>query len=392
MLPPETRYKVVAKRVAEISRRNMMTGLSAAASVAVVAGSVAPSFGSGLGAGLRDLRGRALTLPAQPARLTIDDGRYLIALSLLHPDPVSLLAAWSGDAHRIGPDRFREYVNRSPGLEQLPTVPPSNKPFEAEPVLAVRPDVALVSLGQGPTDNQVAQLEDAGVQVAFIDFFTHPFDNQAPSLALMGVLIGREARAAAYNAFCRERLDRIAKRVAAMTDEQRPTVFLEPHAGLTADCCSSPGQGNIGNYINFVGGRNIGADRINGSFGRLSLEYVMSRDPDVYIVTGGPHMARSGGFVVGSAFSAAQLQEGLRHVVSRPGIETLSAVRGGRVHGLSHQLLNSPIDIVAVEVLARWVQPDIFADLDPAATLAEINNRFLSVPYEGRYWADLQLP
>ena len=59
------------------------------------------------------------------------------------------------------------------------------------------------------------------------------------------------------------------------------------------------------------------------------------------------------------------------------------------MHGLSHQLINSPIDIVATEVLAKWIQPELFADLDPRATLDTINKDFLAVPYRGDYWTDL---
>ena len=32
---------------------------------------------------------------------------------------------------------------------------------------------------------------------------------------------------------------------------------------------------------------------------------------------------------------------------------------------------------------------ELFGDLDPRATLDEINSRFLAVPYQGAYWADL---
>ena len=34
-------------------------------------------------------------------------------------------------------------------------------------------------------------------------------------------------------------------------------------------------------------------------------------------------------------------------------------------------------------------QPELFADLDPRATLTAINERFLAVPYRGDYWTDL---
>ncbi|PZO74056.1 MAG: ABC transporter substrate-binding protein [Sphingomonas hengshuiensis] len=336
-----------------------------------------------------DLKQRPVKLPGRPARLAIDDGRYLIALGLIHPDPVATLAAWSGDVQRIGKETYALYVQRFPALATLPTVPPSNLPFQVEPVLAARPDVAIVSLGSGPSDAQVAQLEGAGVAVAFIDFFSHPIENQAASLTLLGALTGREAQAAAYNAFRKQRLDRIAARVRDIPQDQRPTVFMEPHAGLNPDCCNSPGNGNVGDYIAFVGGRNIGADQISQPFGKLGLEYVISRDPDLYIATGGPHVAKANGFVIGPGFTPEQSQAGLRNVIARNGISTLRAVRENRVHGLSHQMINSPVDIVAVEVLAKWIHPERFADLDPAATLAEVNRRFLAVPYAGRYWADL---
>jgi len=371
----------------EIDRRQILSlfaGLGAASLLSACGGQ-----GSGGADGeLVDLRGRSFTASSLPARLSIDDGRYLIALALIHPDPVSLLAAWSGDVNRVGTETFAEYERRFPAISKLARTAPSNEPFQVEPVLAARPDVALVSLGSGPTDTQVAQLEGAGVSVAFIDFFSHPFENQEASMKLLGVLTGRSEQAEAYNAFRKERLNRIAERVHDLPQDQRPTVFLEPHAGITPECCNSPGQGNVGDYISFVGGRNIGADLINQPSGKLSLEYVISRDPDVYIVTGGPHMEKAGGFVIGPSYTPAQSQEGLDRVTSRSGISTLRTVREGRVLGLSHQLVNSPIDVIAVEVLARWIHPDLFRDVDPAATLAEINRRFLAVPYPGEYWAE----
>jgi iron complex transport system substrate-binding protein len=39
--------------------------------------------------------------------------------------------------------------------------------------------------------------------------------------------------------------------------------------------------------------------------------------------------------------------------------------------------------------MARWIRPELFGDLDPAETLAEINRRFLAVPFTGTYWVSL---
>jgi iron complex transport system substrate-binding protein len=65
-------------------------------------------------------------------------------------------------------------------------------------------------------------------------------------------------------------------------------------------------------------------------------------------------------------------------------------VKSGRVYGLPHHLLNSPLDILAVEALARWIHPELFPDVDPARTLGEINTQFLAVPLEGTNWITLR--
>lgn len=370
------------------SRRAFLGASGAALALAACQPESEPTS-SATQASLTDLRGRPIKLPAPGGKLSIDDGRYLIALGLIHPDPISVLAAWSGDVNRVGTETYAAYVAKFPALKDLPVTPSSAAEFQIEPVLAAAPAAAIVSMGAGPSDAQAAQLEAAGVSVVYIDFFTHPFENQARSLDILGRLTGREEQAAAYNAFRQGKLDAIASRVQAIPQDQRPSVFMEAHAGNGPDCCNSPGKGNMGDYIAFVGGRNIGADAMDAAFGKLNLEYVIDRDPDVYIATGGPHLERAGGFVVGEKYDVAQATGSLRKVASRRGVSTLKAVREGRTHGLSHQLINSPIDIVATEVLAKWIHPELFADLDPRATLDEINSRFLAVPYPGTYWVDL---
>lgn len=342
------------------------------------------------GTELRDLRGRVVTLEGPARKLSIDDGRYLIALSLLHPDPVSVLAAWPRDINRIGAETYALLKRKFPSIESLRQVASSAGSFDLEAVLAAAPDVAVFSLGGGPSDAQVAQLQRAGIQVVFIDFFTHPFENQAQSLRVLGRLTGRDAQAERFIAFRQQRIDVIAQQVARLAPNARPDVFLEAHAGISSDCCNSPGKGNVGDYIEFVGGHNIGADVLKGASGKLNIEYVISRDPKIYIATGGPHLAKTGGLVLGQGYDAATARASLAAMAARQGIAQLTAVKTGNVHGLAHQLINSPIDIVAIEVLAKWIHPELFGSVDPQRTLDEINQQFLAVPYEGVHWIDLR--
>lgn len=338
---------------------------------------------------VRDVSGRTVTLPRTARRIVIDDARVLVALSLIHPDPVSILAGWPRDVNRLGTQTYERWRRRFPRIAQVPQVSSSAGSFALEPVLAARPDLAVFTLGMGPSPSQVQQLERAGIPVVFVDFFSQPFENLEPSLRLLGQVTGRAQRAEAFIAFRKTRMDRISQRLRAR-QPARPSVFLEAHAGISDECCNAPGRGNVGDYIEFVGGHNIGADVVRGPTGRLNVEYVISRDPAVYVATGGPHLERTGGLVMGEGFDAARARTALAAMAARPGIRQLGAVRRGNVHGLSHQLLNSPLDILAVEALAKWIHPALFADLDPARTMAEINRNFLAVPLAGTQWIDLR--
>jgi iron complex transport system substrate-binding protein len=339
---------------------------------------------------LKDLKGRPVSLAKPPQRLLIDDGRFLVALSLIHPDPPSLLAGWPRDINRIGDRTYQKFVEKYPALAHVPQVSSSAGTFSLEKALAVKPDVALFTLGLGPSADEVKHLESAGVPVIFIDFFSQPFENLEPSLRILGTLTGRSSQAAAFIEFRKAHLDRISSALKKVNGLNRPKVFLEAHAGMSEDCCNSPGKGNVGDYIDFVGGHNIGADVLPGSFGKLNLEYVVSQNPPIYIATGGPHLEKAGGLVIGPGYTPERARAALSKVSSRTGIASLSAVTSGRVYGLSHQLLNSPLDLLAVESLAKWIHPELFGSIDAAKTMSDINSRFLAVPLEGTYWVTLR--
>ncbi len=337
-----------------------------------------------------DVRGRTVQVPVPAKRMLIDDGRFLVALSLIQPDPSLSVAAWPHDTARIGVELWGELRSGFPSLASLPVIPSSAAPFSVERVLSVRPDVAVFSLGRGPTDAELGQLQRAGVPVVFIDFFQKPLTNMEPSLQLLGTLTGSALKARAFIDFRRSHLDYIREVLAANRSVSRPKVLLEAHAGSSPECCFAPGRGNIGDYLSLAGGINIGAAVIPGASGRLHPEYIIAQNPEVYVATGGPHLAAVGGVVVGPEFTPNETRAALRRMISRPGFERLRAVRNNRVHALSHQLLNSPLDILAVEALAVWLHPELFADLDPVETLKELNERFLAIPLSGPWWVDLK--
>ncbi len=338
-----------------------------------------------------DVDGRQVVLQQPAKRILLGEGRYLNALSLLAPDPVALVAGWLGELKRLDSAAYAAYQAKFPAVDEIPLVGvTSEETFSIEKALAVEPDLAVFGTqGHGPSRSSEAiqQLTAAGIPVIFLDFRAQPLENTLPSLMALGQAIGREKEALAYADFYRERMARISSRLDA-AKPARPKVLMDMHAGVR-DCCSSPGQGNLGGFIGFAGGHNIGGDVIPGPLGPLNLEYIIDQNPDVYIATGGTNRSNAGGVLVGTGIPEDDTRDSLRRVAERPGIGSLAAVGMGQVHALWHNFYNSPLNILALEALATWIHPDLFKDVDPAATLAEINSRFLAVPDEGTYWASL---
>lgn len=339
-----------------------------------------------------DIIGREVTLDGPAEKVVLGEGRLIVTLALIHPDPASLLVGWPSDYQRQDPGTYAFFLEKSPALADVTIVGEGPEAtFSIEQTIAAEPDVVIFAGENSPAteDNElVRQIEAAGIPVVFVDFFRDPIANTVPSIELLGKVLGQEEQAAELAAFYQGRLDAIEAALAAANPE-RPNVLMEAHVGLNQGCCFSPGKGTLGSFVEFAGGHNIGSDILPGPTGELSLEYIISRDPPIYVGTGGAHLARVNGLVMGPNYDEATVREALTRMIGRPGIADLSAIQNGRVYAVWHLFNDTPLSVIAIEALAKFIHPEIFADLDPAATVAEINERFLAVPLRGTYWLAL---
>ncbi|MFK0333452.1 ABC transporter substrate-binding protein [Rhizobium sp. NPDC090275] len=334
---------------------------------------------------LTDLKGRSVTLQKPASRLLVDDGRLIIALSFLSDDPVSLVAAWPHDIDRFGRELYATYLAKFPAIGTLPKSTSNVQDMAVEQVMAARPDLVVLSLHSRPAEQQLAQLDEAGIPVIFVDFSVDPFVNSDKSLDILGKAIGRDERAKKVVAFRQQQKRMLTDRISKAGALQKPVVFMETHASTDEACCNSPGSGNVGRFIDFAGGANIGAVLKGRPSGQISLEYALAAKPDVYIASGGQYMEKRGGLLVGPNYGSAQTQASLDRLLARPGFSSLPAIEKGNIHGISQQLFNSPLDLLALELIARWVHPDLFADIDVEVVRKELSG-FMAVPLTGAYW------
>lgn len=339
---------------------------------------------------LKDARGREVRLAAPAQRIVTNESLLLYSLALIDPDPVARIAGWARP-ERIDSGVYRIFQKTFPSIDAIPKVGgivPSN--VSVESILGVQPDLFVVSLWQQEWQEIADQLARAGVPVIFLDspeaVKRGPAAATAFSIELLGRAIGREEQAKAFSAFVENKYRDIADRIAAAAE--RPSVVIDVHAGTL--CCYTPGSDNrISHYLDLAGGHSIGADIVSGYDGQLSPEYVLSSNPDIYIGTGSPHLAAQGGLAVGGGIDEDTARQSLANVTGRNLLQNLSAVKNGRAFAVSHQLAISALNLVAFECFAKWVHPKAMADLEPARTIDELNERFLALPLEGTFCAGL---
>lgn len=336
---------------------------------------------------LSDAAGRQVRLVEPARRIVTNESLLLMSLALVDPDPVARIAGWAAP-QRIDRGMYEAYRQRFPVIDSIPTVGavlPGKTSVEA--ILSVKPDLFVVSIYETGWEEAATTLEAAGVPVLFLDGPVNdgkgPAETTAFSVALLAKAIGQEAKGKAFGDFLRTRYKRITDRTATVTPV---SVLVDAHAGAT--CCSTPGKSNrMTEHLRLAGGESIGAD-VPGYDGQLSPEYVLGADPTVYIATGGPHLAAQGGLVLGGGISEDAAQKSFSGILGKGMRDALTAVRMGRAHAVSHQLSISVLNILVFECYAKWLHPGLFADVDPAETLAEINKTFLAVPLEGTFWVD----
>lgn len=335
-----------------------------------------------------DVLGRKVSMDHSPQRIVLGEGRLFFALALLDRDnPFQRVVGWQNDMRLLDPHTYQVYAEQYPQIAKLPLIgQASEQSVSAEQILALKPDLAIFSIaGEGPTQHSpVADLlAQAGVPVLFIDFRVQPIRNTRVSLQALGQLLGREQQAQDYLKLYDRHLERITERVAGLKESERPKVFLELLAGVWQAPGHTTGKSGLGSLVQAAGGHNIGADVVPGALGDVSVEYVLQADPDVYIATGN----RAPGVLLGAGVSADTARQSLSRITARPEFAPLRPIQAGQAHALWHDFYNSPFNILALEAMARWIHPERFADVDPQATMDEIN-QLLRVGLAGHYWID----
>lgn len=325
-----------------------------------------------------DLANRQVEIPSEPKHIVLQDGRDLFTMALLdRKDPFERIVAWNNVVKRSDPNTWQVFEKQWPQTANRATDMQfgDNGDLNLEAVVASRPDL-LVFQTRAKTSLENAgvakKLADLKIPVVFVDSDLDPVVNSVKTVQLLGQVLNREEEAKAYVDFYQQHLSAIEKITAQHA--QKPLVFVEAKAGQggASACCFTHGDVYWGKLVQAAGGTNLGSSLVPGATGDVTLETVLGKQPDVYVMTGSRFSGNTSvapPFGFGEGVDAAAIQRSLALLQKRPGFAQLKASQQNRVYGIYHQFYASSWNIVAVENLNQAFYPDSAAQLKPADTL-----------------------
>lgn len=343
-----------------------------------------------------DIAGREVAVNVPIKRAILGEGRQLYIIAALdRENPAARIVGWRKDLIEADPATYQAYLAKFPEFADIPAFEGLEQSLiDIETTIAQKPDIVFLNLETKRAVEEAAYIEKLGaldIPVVYVDFRNSPEVNTEPSIRLFGKLFGKEDRAEEFIAFRAEEIAKITNRLASVKPD-RPKVFIDRAAGFYEDCCHSFGDGNFGAMVEMAGGDNIAKDLIPGTFGQINAEQVIVSDPDHIIVTSAMWdvYVPGGKWVpVGPGADPEEVVEKLKFYPTRPAYLGIKAQKTNAFHAVWHQFYNSPYQFVAIQQMARWFHPDLFADIDPDETFKQLHDRFLPIDYQPGYFGTL---
>ena len=261
-----------------------------------------------------DETGRTVTVPDHPHRI--------ICLVPSITDTVFALGA-ADDVVAVS-----DYVKYPAEAMKKPSVGSISNP-SIETILALHPDLILGM----PHQNQQAvfdQFEHLAIPIYLVD--PHGIAGILRSVISLGQATGRQAQATALSSRLQQRIEAVRL---AVKGKPVVSVFMP----VSYDPVVTIGKGSfITDIIEAAGGRSITSD-IDQEWPHISMEAVIARTPQALLMM-------RGGTITPDILK------------TRPGWDTLPAVRSGRVYFVDRRVnFPSPVAIDALEDLAKQFHP-----------------------------------
>jgi len=252
---------------------------------------------------------------------------------------------------------------------------------DIEKIASLKPDLFIAPFRMTDLEQHLGKY---GIPVLHVDF--HSLENNCASIMLLGKALGVEKRAQDLVDFYQMQIRKVTDITDRLPPAEKPSVYVE--VGLNA--YSTFGRDFMfGKTIGLAGGKNIAGDFGIVKNGTIALEYLLKTDPEIIIITSAnwanqfenrPRWPALGYYATPEA-----AVDRLSDRFDRPGWDQLRAVKNKHVYYIHHGMSRHIYDFVALHYFAKWIHPELFADLDPEEAWRTFHQRFLPVTLSGKW-------
>ncbi len=283
-----------------------------------------------------DMTGREITLEEPATRI----------VALTPSDCEILYAIGAGDT-LVGRGEYCDYPEE---VMEIPSVQ-SGADTNIEQIIALEPQVLLMST-MAQTEEQIAQLEKAGIQVVVSD--AQDIEGVYTTVEMIGDLMGKEEEAQEVVDHMKETFEEIQEK---STGDGTETIYFEV-SPLEYGLWAAGKDTFMDEVAKMMGLKNIFED-VSG-WGEVSEEQVLERNPD-YILT------------INMYFGEGPTPE--EEIMSRKGWENITAVKNEAIFNLQNNELSRPAPRLAdgAKMLFDFVygEEDTEKETETAETEAE---------------------
>ncbi|MGB9960557.1 MAG: ABC transporter substrate-binding protein [Candidatus Bathyarchaeales archaeon] len=314
---------------------------------------VAPEGGSSQGGPITvvDWQGVNVTLQA-PAKTVIS----------LSSGMTELIYALDCGDKMVGRDSYSDFP---PTVLDKPVVAPHDYNPPLEQILELKPDLLVASTNLVYGSNETRRtLEEAGIAV-YVDETSTP-DRVKTCITNLGILLGAKDRAKEIVSFIENYENLVQNRVKDLKESEKPRVYLE----LWSEW-NTVAEGSVGHkLLVYVGGSNIAAGQPI-PYPIVSPEFVAEKNPEIIIrmkMAGDPD------------YPILRQQ-----IMNRSALREVDAVKNGKVYIYDPIIMQGVRYPAGLLYWAKWINPELFEDVDPEAVHKELSLKFFGLELEGVY-------
>ncbi len=239
----------------------------------------------------------------------------------------------------------------------IDAVKKDDAPFtNAEAILNYSPDIVITN-----NKENIEIYRNLGLTVIYVDYNSNESFKQ--SMLIVGTAIGNDEKAAAekYNAYFDANVALVEKRLSAVSDAEKPSVYyMDSRFG---DAYHTVGTGEIQeDWITVAGGKLATAAEFEGRNLEITAEKLLEIDPDMILI------------------GAQKQAEVYDLLMADEVLAGLSAVKNQEVYRIPQGIFpwcrTGPEAAMQMIWAAKLLYPDQFTDIDLAATAKEFYSEF----------------